>query len=33
MGAHFESEIEAAEAVQEEVSKNKTLLEKAFPTW
>jgi len=33
LDAHFESEIEAAEAVQEEIVKNKGIIERAFPTW
>jgi len=33
LDAHFESQIEAAEAVQEEVVKNKGIIERVFPTW
>ena len=33
LDAHFESEIEAAEAVQDEIVKNRNIIERTFPTW
>lgn len=33
LDAHFESEIEAAEAVQDEITKNRNIIERTFPTW
>lgn len=33
LDAHFESEIEAADAIQEEIIKYRNIIERTFPTW
>lgn len=33
LDAHFESQLEAAEAIKDEIWKNRSIIERTFPTW